>query len=129
MADEGNAPTPGMRGFGPISVVAALGSLLFAVALWFGGVAQGFVRITVLAIFVAAIFDAVMMWRERRPSLVVGFILIAVVTSPVIAFALSSAIWSILFVLIAIYFALVAFFVRGPGPDPDADVTPDKRFL
>lgn len=129
MADEKREPTPGMRGFGPFSVIAAIGSVCFAVALLNADVTLGFVRIIAFGVFVIAVFDAILMAREHRRLLAGGFALIAVVTNPFLAFAASSAIWVVVFLVIALYFAIVAFFVRGPGPDPDADVTPDKRFL
>ncbi len=129
MVDEVRAPTPGMRGFGPFSVIAAIAATAFALALVFADVSLGFVRILAFLVFATAIFDAVMMFRERHSAVASGFVVIAVVTNPFLAFAVSSFVWVIVFFAIAIYFAVVAFFIRGPGPDPDADVSPDKRFL
>lgn len=122
-------PTPGMRGFGPFTVVAALGAVLLATLVLFIDVPVVFSNLLAILVFAAAVFDAVMMFRERHPVVASGFVVVAIITNPIIVFGFATVIWSMVFYAFALYFALVAFFIRGPGPDPDADVTPDKRFL
>ena len=118
-----------MRGFGPLNVIAAMGSIVFAISLLAGDVTLGFVRIVAFGVFVIAAFHSYLMFREHHRMVAVGFLVIAVLTNPVLVFSVSSFLWVVLFGAFAVFFLLVAFFIRGPGPDPDADVTPDKRFL
>lgn len=129
MVDEQRPPTPGMRGFGPVSVVAACGAIIFSLALLFGDVTLGVVRILAFMVFVAAIFDAYLMFKEGHRLVASGFVVVAILTNPVLAFGVSAFFWVLVFLAVAVFFLAVAFFIRGPGPDPDADVTPDKRFL
>lgn len=134
MAEEIRQPTPGMRAFGPLSVVAAICAVIFALALLNSDVEEGIARILVLVVFGASVFDAVVMFREHRPVVASGFVVVALITAPFLfLYVVSSAwifsVWLLLFFPVALYFLVIAFFVRGPGPDPDADVTPDKRFL